>query len=737
MPRILMQLFSTLFVILGGIVTAWLYGGTPTAIKVLVVIVSAVAMSVVVLGYVSKSVTLPMSWTTLLIFIGILLVVLQIVPLPRPVVEIISPQRVALHDELTLGGNLEEKAARLTISFYPTASRMSIALLGVALTGYFCGGVMVSNHRFAFCLLCLIAINGVVISLVGILQKLTLGGDIFWYSQLLQEGFGPFGPFRNRNNGGGYLILCLAAAIGVVYWLCGPKQRPSERNTTLAESVRELFADLDGKRIMSFVAVVILLAGVAATCSRGAIIAATLASFVGIGTIFLKRSRNIGVSLGLVSFGLVFSFLLWVGQVDPILEQLSTLGTLEVNEDLRVKLWSDSLKLVPDFWLLGTGAGTFRYAHLMVLSEHLDSWCIHAENQFVETIVELGLCGTVILLAVLALVFVRCLKLISARDLPAQSLGLVGVIALTGQVVSNSFDFGLTVPANMLLMAALCGMLVHYPLPASSDEGDKRARPSFVAMSFVLIGGLAGLLYGMPEFLSQRLIENSGSILRNEDVISGERNENFQRAWQLARSAERWSQGSLDTLIVLAELEVIAYRREAAQPVIANNRHIRDRFQAWPQTTVKTLHQLATRLRHQSPNDEQLKQLRETSFVKEHLSAARDYFVQARSACPLFAIVHYRLAQLDVIVGTGNEESTHLERVLRCHPSDASFNFWVGELADISRNDDVCVRYWNASLMLSNKHLQQIVNRALAASDRRSLLDVLPSKPQLLIVVAE
>jgi hypothetical protein len=73
-------------------------------------------------------------------------------------------------------------------------------------------------------------------------------------------------------------------------------------------------------------------------------------------------------------------------------------------------------------------------------------------------VVEAGLPGLALLLTALITGRAGLLAFV-ARPRPGQSyaLGIAGTFALSSQAIHALFDFGLYLPANMLLLALICG----------------------------------------------------------------------------------------------------------------------------------------------------------------------------------------------------------------------------------------------------------------------------------------
>ena len=120
--------------------------------------------------------------------------------------------------------------------------------------------------------------------------------------------------------------------------------------------------------------------------------------------------------------------------------------------------WADGWRAAEDLLPAGSGLGTYRYIYRAYQQQPYDVWYYHAENQYLQALVEAGLPGLGLLLAVLGLVALACWRLLQhAPDAATYALGVAGTFALSSQAIHAVFDFGLYLPANMLLLALICG----------------------------------------------------------------------------------------------------------------------------------------------------------------------------------------------------------------------------------------------------------------------------------------
>ena len=127
----------------------------------------------------------------------------------------------------------------------------------------------------------------------------------------------------------------------------------------------------------------------------------------------------------------------------------------------RIPNWGEALKTVPQFWIGGTGLGTYRFVYERFQNRFLrDIAHFHAENQFIQALVEGGVIALGCLIAAIVLTIVAIVRLYNRGGSVNTVLAVVGTFGLASQIVGGMFDFGLYIPSNTILMAALCGIVV-------------------------------------------------------------------------------------------------------------------------------------------------------------------------------------------------------------------------------------------------------------------------------------
>jgi O-antigen ligase len=204
-----------------------------------------------------------------------------------------------------------------------------------------------------------------------------------------------------------------------------------------------------------------------------------------------RRGRRLGV------LGLALAAVLGAGWLAWSSSDLAQYRFLTAaDEGYRWNVWKTAWRLWQTEPLAGTGAGTFALASrsLRFQADALDDICAH--NDWVQGLAELGLIGIGLALCVVVLHFAAGWRAFGEEWRRGSAAGGGGSLraamqagalaALAACVVHSFFDFNMQVPANLLLLAMVLGILA-----SPGRVGGERAASGFLPKAGVL--AVAGL----------------------------------------------------------------------------------------------------------------------------------------------------------------------------------------------------------------------------------------------------
>ena len=648
----------TLLIVL--LITPWLFGGVWASVQWVLMLVLAVLLALELVsrfGDANRPNVIPTVWLPLLA--GIALGAFQLIPWTPSLADWFAAESRQWRQEFTapVSSSTDDGQAAtdsetatasvtsITRSLYSVATREYLALLCLATAVLVLSSLHIVDKQSILWLFTGTAICGAGLSFFGVVQRLSWNGKFYWVFEPLYGGFQSFGPFVNRNNAGGFLNLCLAAALGLLIWVHWSRIDPNETSTrkssrgrhrsrsrssgsssrsrdrrpkgsdvptspdevtqdresadestepqpdaqhesdqhvsspteteaaadtkeTAAEispvepdvhpsesaqhspppenagagersrrrrsrsessgdrekshsrghsrrshrsraiypsnyrhahsnlsvgsirtSTSGYFGTLNATRLWSIALVVFTAGGVLCTASRGSILAmfaATMATSAALAIRGGNRKYAIGLILAMVAgVGLMN----WAGQAEFVQSRFEDMFAESQYDTGRVPNWMEALKTVPEFWVAGTGLGTYRFVYERFQNRYVrDIAHFHAENQYIQALVEGGVVALLLLIAAIALVVIAIMKLYRTGGATNTALAITGTFALTSQIMGGCFDFGLYIPSNMILMATICGAVVGRAAllsvwPTSVLDSETRSASTYAAPS--------------------------------------------------------------------------------------------------------------------------------------------------------------------------------------------------------------------------------------------------------------
>ncbi len=399
----------------------------------------------------------------LVIYLG-----LTLLSLPSSVLRFISSEGFRLAglaaETVAATGKTVEPAFRISLTPFESEGEL-LKLVAYALAFFIT--INVFRHRPAFLRLyrALIA-SGTFIGLFGIIQNVWSNGKIYWR---FESGSGtPFGPFVNHNHFAGYVELCLGLSMGmcIAEWLRFHKRA---QESGMAAHFAWAWLPEGGRVWLFLVTSFIMIAALTLSLSRGGVISFLATSLI-FGTAALVGKRKALDSAESRHFRLR-PLLIFAGLITIIVVVGILANTPRVRQRLRldeaaayrVRIWESSLKAISDFPLTGAGLGSFRILFPRYKSGMAGSEVTHAENEYIQWLVETGFLGTMLILFVAGR-FLRILylRLRNSGDYESRYLALGAAFGITSLSIHNCMDFNLHIPSNALtfvVIGALCILL--------------------------------------------------------------------------------------------------------------------------------------------------------------------------------------------------------------------------------------------------------------------------------------
>ena len=290
-----------------------------------------------------------------------------------------------------------------------------------------------------------VAFAGLVAALIAIVVK-ARGDPTLIYGRwpALDANARPFGPFVNRNHFATWLLMACPLAAGYVAAALGAR-RPSPSLRTKLASV---FESIGTSTLWVGIAGMVMALALAVSTSRSGLVAFGASLVGGVWLARRRLTRRIAV-LGLVAGLALAAFAAAYVNVQPLLSRVEE--TLAVGQGGRPRIWQETLRVIRDFPVTGTGLGTYQTAMLVYQQSDRTFFINQAHNQYLHLVAEGGvLLAVPAILAVVA--FIRLFSTRLTQDTSSSVwLRIGGGIAILAVAVQGFWETGLRIPANGLL----------------------------------------------------------------------------------------------------------------------------------------------------------------------------------------------------------------------------------------------------------------------------------------------
>jgi O-antigen ligase/tetratricopeptide (TPR) repeat protein len=310
------------------------------------------------------------------------------------------------------------------------------------------------------------------LAFLAIIQKFTSPQEMYWVRGTSQNT-DVLGPWVNRNHYAGFMELVFP----LVFALFFHYRPPFSYQQSFRKRLVALFSS-PGSNIHFFLwfAVILIIASVFVSLSRGGILALTIGFFFFLLLLAYKES-NTGKSFKLLIIAAVLLAVTWFGW-DPILSRFNkTFTEAGMLTDGRMLIFKDCAPFIKDFLFTGSGFGTFIHAFQQYNTMPSTAIFDHAHNDYIELLTDGGIIGFSLVACFVVTIFREGLQKLSIRRESYSVLVIIGGLTALFSFLIHSFsDFNMHIGANGLYFFFLCGVLVS----AGNTRLHYRTRPSLL-----------------------------------------------------------------------------------------------------------------------------------------------------------------------------------------------------------------------------------------------------------------
>ncbi|MGZ5498004.1 MAG: O-antigen ligase family protein [Candidatus Aminicenantales bacterium] len=378
----------------------------------------------------------------------------QVVPLPAGLVEIISPGSYGFRK---LYAPEFPRMKFMTLSLVPAATiGTGLFLAALAILGFLVLRTVTRGRQIRAMLAVLVG-SGVFQALYGLFELTRDDPRILFYKKVFSPD-SVTGTFVNRNHFSGYLEMIVPLALGLAI-------ARMNMMTFGVKGFREKLLLWTSKGILANVlivaaAVVMSLAIVLSNSRSGLVVLAfTVFLFFGFSVAAFSRAGFREAWVG-KTFRATFLCVAVLAVTVGVGSTIRRFALDDLLHEDRPQYWSNTVEIIGDFPIFGTGLGTFASAYgAYEKTSSTELQLIHAHNDYLEYIAELGLAGAILLIGIVLYLAVSAyLAWRQRRNAQARALALGGIVSLAGIGLHAVTDFNLHIPANMVLFTVVLGL---------------------------------------------------------------------------------------------------------------------------------------------------------------------------------------------------------------------------------------------------------------------------------------
>lgn len=372
-------------------------------------------------------------------------VALQQAPLPINIVKVVSPSAYNVHSASPIAksfATISVDPAQTTIMLYKT----------LAYFGLFISTLIICNtEKHIKITMLIILATGLFQALYGSLEVL-LGLNSSLLFHLPVKGIAT-GTFVYKNHYANYLMLCLSIGIGYLVSTLLTNQNRSKK----AKLRHVLETLLNGKAAVRIALAIMVIALVMSRSRMGNTAFFAAMTAVGLLALILVKKRSKGLTILIISMFVIDVLIVsaWFG-LDKVKDRLEN---TTLTQETRDEVVRDSLLLMKDYALTGSGLGSFYTIYPSYQSEDVKGFYDHAHNDYLQLIIEGGVLGAALIFTLPLLSIVTFIKAMRQRkNSTMQGLAFGCTMAVVGMAIHISVDFPLQAPANAMLFVIIMAL---------------------------------------------------------------------------------------------------------------------------------------------------------------------------------------------------------------------------------------------------------------------------------------
>jgi O-antigen ligase len=386
---------------------------------------------------------------------------LQVVPLPASIVKVLSPRAYGITLGLVRDG-LAAPSGWLTLSLAPSATLSELVLiLCYGIFGFLVLRTVRSRRQVEIFVLVIVA-SALFQALYGMVEMFS--GHEMIFGRVKRFGAGSVtGTYVNRNHFAGFLEMAFPLSLG--YLLVKARYFAMEKGLSIRQRI--LWFGQESLQWTLLLGLVPAFIGVGLVFSKsrsGIMVLVVTAVLAAAATASWREfseeegegpergtKRRFGRIVRLVVM-VVLAAAVWLG-IGPVIDRFSE---MDISYEARRLFYENTLHMIGDFPLAGTGKGTYVDAYAMYEKVDDGLKLSYAHNDYLEFAAENGVvAGGALAAAGIGLAVWLAAMWRRRRSSFAKGIGLGAMLGVTAILIHGFTDFNLQIPANAVYFTAL------------------------------------------------------------------------------------------------------------------------------------------------------------------------------------------------------------------------------------------------------------------------------------------
>jgi len=387
---------------------------------------------------------------------------LQLIPLPAGLVSVISPRAYAIYSGLVQDG-IAAPASWLTLSLSPSATLSELILiLCTGIFGFLVLRTVRSRGRVEILVVVILA-SALFQSFYGMAEVFSGHEAILGRPKRYNVG-SVTGTYVNRNHLAGFLEMAFPLSLG--YLLVKARYFAMEKGLSLRQKILWFGQEsLQWTFLLGLVPVFIGVGLIFSKSRSGITVLAVTAVLAAVAASSWREfseedreegsGRSRGHRQGRIVRLVVLAVLIvtvWLG-IGPVIKRFSE---VDVTAEGRRTFYGNTLEMIGDFPLAGTGKGTYVNAYPMYEKMDDKLRLSFAHNDYLESAAENGVVGGgALIVAGIGLAVWLAAMWRRRRGSFAKGIGLGALLGVAAILIHGFTDFNLQIPANAVYFTAL------------------------------------------------------------------------------------------------------------------------------------------------------------------------------------------------------------------------------------------------------------------------------------------